>query len=228
MTSALDLVAEAFAPLHGRSLLDIGCGAGALARALAAQGARMAGIDPSAPALAAARDALPEADLRLGEAQALPWPDRTFDGAVFFNSLHHLPADEMGPALREAARVTGPGRAVVVVEPLAEGSFFTAMRPVEDESAVRAEAAAALAAAVAEGLAVTVLDRTVERVETFPDLDAFLARVTAGDPAREAAARAHRDTVAAAFRAQAERGDGGYGLRQPLRVVVLRVAPGGG
>ncbi|MFH6786839.1 MULTISPECIES: class I SAM-dependent methyltransferase [Methylobacterium] len=224
MSTALDLIAEAFAPLPGRRLLDIGCGAGALVRALTARGARVAGLDPSQAALVRARASVPGADLRLGAAETLPWPDGAFDGAVFLNSLHHVPGTGMAAALREAARVTGPGRGVVVVEPLAEGSFFLAMRRVEDETAIRAEAAAALAACVAEGVVAIERDTVIDRVETVADLDAFLARVTAGDPDREAAARAHRDAVAADFRAQAERGEGGFVLRQPLRVVILRVA----
>ncbi|WP_288582438.1 class I SAM-dependent methyltransferase [uncultured Methylobacterium sp.] len=224
MTTALDLIAEAFAPLPGRRLLDIGCGAGALVRALAARGATVAGLDPSAAVLARARASMPEADLRPGAAEALPWADGAFDGAVFLNSLHHVPGTGMGAALREAARVTGPGRGIVVVEPLAEGSFFRAMRRVEDETAIRAEAVAALAACAADGVVTIERDTVVDRIETFADLDAFLARVTAGDPGREAAARADREAIGEDFRAQAERGEGGFVLHQPLRVVVLRVA----
>ena len=68
-------------------------------------------------------------------------------------------------------------------------------------------------------------DVTVSRRESFPDLEAFLARVTAVDPARAGAIRDRRDIVEAAFAQAAEAGaDGRYALVQPLRIHVLAPA----
>ncbi|MCJ2139953.1 class I SAM-dependent methyltransferase [Methylobacterium sp. E-066] len=220
---ALTLIRETFAPLPGKRVLDIGCGAGTLAQRLAEDGAAVTGVDPGAAALEKARFAVPGARFEAASAEALPFPDGSFDGAVMLNALHHVP--DPAAALAEAARILVPDGILVVVEPLAEGSFFDALRPIEDETAVRAAAQDAIAAALASGAFLCRQDVTVARRETFAALDAFLARVSAVDPAREATIRARRPVVEAAFRAAAEReADGRYALVQPLRIHVLQPA----
>jgi SAM-dependent methyltransferase len=217
---ALSLIRDTFAPLPGKRILDIGCGPGTLAKRLAEDGAAVTGVDPGEAALAKARAAVPAARFEAASGEALPFPDESFDGAVMLNALHHVP--NPAGALSEAARVLVPGGVLVVVEPLAEGSFFEALRPIEDESAVRAGAQAAIAAALSHGTFVCRRDVTVVRRESFASLDAFLARVSTVDPAREATIRARRAIVEDAFLQAAERGaDGSYGLVQPLRIHVL-------
>lgn len=220
---ALTLIRESLAPLAGKRVVDIGCGAGTLARRLVEAGARVTGIDPGAAALARARAAVPEARFEAATGEALPFPDASFDGAVMLNSLHHVP--DPAAALAEAARVLAPGGLLVVVEPLAEGSFFDALRPIEDETAIRAAAQDAIAAALARGAYACRRDATIARRERFDSLDAFLARVSAVDPAREATIRDRRSVVEEAFlKAAAREADGQFGLVQPLRIHVLEPA----
>ncbi|MCJ2134754.1 class I SAM-dependent methyltransferase [Methylobacterium sp. J-026] len=217
---ALTLIRETFAPLPDKRILDIGCGGGTLAKRLTEDGAAVTGIDPGAAALAAARAAVPAARFEAATGEALPFPDASFDGAVLLNALHHVP--DPAAALVEAARVLAPGGRLVVVEPLAAGSFFDALRPIEDETAVRAAAQEAIAAALARGTLACRREVTIERRERFASLDAFLARVCAVDPARAAVIAAQRPIVEAAFDRAAERvADGGYDLIQPLRIHVL-------
>ena len=217
---ALTLIRETFAPLADKRILDIGCGAGTLAKRLTEDGAAVTGIDPGAAALAQARTAVPDARFEAASGEALPFPDSSFDGVVMLNALHHVP--DPTAALREAARVLVPGGALVVVEPLATDSFFDALRPIEDETAVRVAAQDAIAAALADGAFLCRQDVTVMRRESFASLDAFLARVCAVDPARAATVEARRPTVEAAFQKAAEHeADGRYGLVQPLRIHVL-------
>lgn len=215
----LSLVLESFAPIEGRRILDIGCGPGVLAGALVARGAVVTGIDPGEAAIRDAAARVPGATFELASAEALPFEAARFDGAVVLNALHHVP--DPGAALAEAARVVGPGRPVVVVEPLAAGSFFAALRPIEDETAIRAAAQGGIAAAIASGAFTCTREVTFERHETFPDLAAFLARVTRVDPARRAAIEADPAGIRAAFEGAAMRGEDGYGLTQPLRAHVL-------
>jgi len=96
----------------GARVLDIGCGAGAFLRLVAARGAEPHGIDASESLIAFARRRLPDADLRVGEMEALPWGDDTFDHVTGFNSFFF--ADDMVAALREAGRVAKPEAPVVV------------------------------------------------------------------------------------------------------------------
>lgn len=223
MTDAISIVEEAFAPLAGKRVLDVGCGAGALARSLAARGARVTGVDPNTEALAVAREAVPAGTFRAAGAEALPFADASFDGAVFLNSLHHVPKPVMHRALGEAARVVGPAGPIVVVEPLAEGSFFLALRPVEDETNVRTAAQEALRQAV-EGGAFEQLRRVdYLRREVFESMDEFLARVIAVDPARAAVVAGRRPEVEAAFGRHARAAaDGRMTLDQPMRAHVLK------
>ena len=221
-TDAMSVIAETFAPLAGRRLLDIGCGAGALARSLSELGARVAGIDPNPEALAIAREAVPGGTFLAARAEALPFADASFDGAVFLNSLHHVPKPAMHRALREAARIVGPARPIAVVEPLAEGSFFQALRPVEDETEVRTAAQDALRRAV-EGGAFEQLRRVdYLRRERFGGLEQFLTRIVV-DPAQAAVVAERRPEVEAAFGRHARAAaDGQMVLDQPMRAHVLR------
>jgi SAM-dependent methyltransferase len=93
-------------------VLDIGCGVGAFLRLVAERGARPHGVDASESLIAFARTRLPDADLRVGEMQQLPWSDDTFDLVTGFNAFFF--ADDMVAALREARRVARPGAPVVI------------------------------------------------------------------------------------------------------------------
>lgn len=222
-TDALSVILAAFEPLAEKRLLDIGCGAGTLARSLSDRGAHVSGVDPKVQALAHAREAVPEGMFCRAEAEALPFANDSFDGAIFLNSLHHVPPPAVHRALLEAARVVEPARPIVVIEPLAEGSFFCALRPVEDETEVRKTTQEVLSRAVGSGEFEQIKRVDYLRRERFENLDEFLARVVAVDPARAAAAAERRSEIEAAFRRHA-RGlpEGGMTLEQPMRAHILR------
>lgn len=215
----LDIVTAEIGPLEGLSILDVGCGGGGLARALSAKGAKVTGVDPQEAALATARSRAPEAVFQQAGAEALPFPDASFDRVVFLNSLHHVPVPLMGAALKEAARVSrGP---VLVVEPLAEGPFFRAMLPVEDETPIRAAAQAAIAAAVEAGEVKRLASGEYDDVRRFTDADAFLAMIVTVDPARKATAERERDRVVQLVALEGAPTEGGVLLPQPHRFDLL-------
>jgi ubiquinone/menaquinone biosynthesis C-methylase UbiE len=95
----------------GDRVLDIGCGTGVFLRLCADRVAVVAGLDAAAM-IEAARARVPEADLRVGDLQALPFADDAFDLVTGFASFFY--ADDVVAALRDAARVARPGAAVVV------------------------------------------------------------------------------------------------------------------
>jgi SAM-dependent methyltransferase len=96
----------------GQRVLDVGCGAGAFLRLVNERGGVPHGIDASEALIEFARDRLPDADLRVGEMEALPWDDGTFDLVTGFNSFFF--ATDMVAALREAGRVAKPGAPVLI------------------------------------------------------------------------------------------------------------------
>lgn len=211
--------------LAGRRVADIGCGTGAMVRFMAREGADVVGVDPSAAMLAVARAEAPAGGERYvhGRGEALPLADAALDVVVYFNALHHVAAGEQPAALAEAARVLVPGGCLYVVEPLAEGAFFELMRPVEDETAVRAAAARALAAA-AEGPAFA---REAEDVYlapvTYASFAAFKEQALRIDDSRAAAFARHEAEIARGFpEAAREIGPEGYVFDQPSRLDLLR------
>ncbi len=134
----------ALGPVEGKTVIDIGCGEGAVAKALAEHGAHVTGYDPfMAPV---PRTALGKGsyEIRHGGAEALPEPDGMADAVLFVFSLHHVPSDKQGPGLREARRLLKPGGKLCVAEPLAEGPGQYVMEPYHDETAVRRGALEAL------------------------------------------------------------------------------------
>jgi SAM-dependent methyltransferase len=103
---------ERIAPVAGRRVLDIGCGVGVFLRLVTDRGAEPYGIDASEALLALARERVPEADLRVGDMEWLPYDDDSFDLVTGFTSFFF--ASDMVAALREAGRVARPGAPVVV------------------------------------------------------------------------------------------------------------------
>ncbi|MBW3665774.1 MAG: class I SAM-dependent methyltransferase [Actinobacteria bacterium] len=82
---------------------------------------RVTGVDLSPEMLARARrraeEVRPDADLREGDAQALPFADDSFDTVVCTYSLCSIPDDRR--AVAEMARVLRPGGSVILVEHVA-------------------------------------------------------------------------------------------------------------
>jgi ubiquinone/menaquinone biosynthesis C-methylase UbiE len=99
--------------LRGQRILEVGCGTGTLAAALAERElAKVWAIDREPAMVAQARARLPRgAQARVAEAEALPFKDGWFDRAVMRLVVHHL---ERPRAFAELHRVlTEQGRLVV-------------------------------------------------------------------------------------------------------------------
>ena len=104
----------------GDQVLDIGCGGGYLARLLAAAvtpGGRVAGLDPSTPAIGYARRRAPAScSFAVGVAQDLGLPDRSFDVVTSTLAVHHLPEAARPAAFGEMCRVLRPGGTLLVAD----------------------------------------------------------------------------------------------------------------
>src|SRR2546430_1552171 len=75
-----------------QTALDVGCGPGALTAELVRRVGpeSVAAIDPSEPFVEACRRRYPEVDVRLGQAEKLPYPDGRFDAALAQLVLHFV------------------------------------------------------------------------------------------------------------------------------------------
>jgi SAM-dependent methyltransferase len=89
-------------------VLDVGCGTGALTAVLAARfgAAAVAAVDPTEEYVAACRERVAGADVRVGRAERLPFQDGRFD-AVLAQLVLNLVADR-AEAAHELARVVRP------------------------------------------------------------------------------------------------------------------------
>ncbi len=98
-------VVEWLAPQSGEQILDLGCGDGQLTTRLAATGAVVTGVDASPSMIAAAKTR--GINAITGNAEALPFPDATFD-AVFSNAALHWVRNH-DAMMTEVHRVLRPG-----------------------------------------------------------------------------------------------------------------------
>lgn len=112
------LLLEVIGSVRGLEVLDVGCGDGVLATALAMRGAQVTGLDADSRMLAAAQvRAIKEtASLRLvlGQAEVLPFPDACFDCVVATAVLCFV--SHAHTAVSEMARVLRPGGQLVIGE----------------------------------------------------------------------------------------------------------------
>jgi SAM-dependent methyltransferase len=98
----------------GAHVLDLGCGAGIpVARALAAAGHTVVGIDGSAGQIGLARDNVPFAEFIHADMTAVDFPARSFDAVAAFYSITHVPRLEHGHLLRRIAGWLKPGGLLV-------------------------------------------------------------------------------------------------------------------
>jgi SAM-dependent methyltransferase len=217
-------VFEALLPLDGARILELGCGRAEFTRRIARTGrdrrVLALEVDVVQHALNAATGDLPNVEFRLGGAEAIPAPDASFDVALMFKSLHHVPVALMPRSLEEIRRVLVPGGLLYVSEPVYAGDFNDIVRLFHDERAVRQAAFDAVRAAVGAGRFELVGQTFFDAPVRFADFADFEAKVIGVTHTRHVLT----PTVLAEVRSRIEARRSADGLRftQPLRVDLLR------
>jgi SAM-dependent methyltransferase len=210
-------------PLMQRDIVELGCGNAQTARALLQRhpGCHVTGLEVDTRQHAKNLDnPQPGLEFIAAGAEAIPFPDASFDLTLMLKSLHHVPVPAMAGALDEIARVLRPGGYLYVSEPVFAGEMNEVVRLFNDEEAVRAAAQAALDTALSsdvwEQTAERQFDMTV-RFRDFADFEQRLMRPTFADHQLDEAKVAE---VAAVFARYS--GPGGAVFRRPMHVRLLR------
>jgi SAM-dependent methyltransferase len=175
------------APAKGLRWLDVGCGNGAFTEVVIERALpdSIAGIDPSEAQIAFARTRprAKSAEFRVGDAQSLPFPDRSFDAAAMALVISFVP--DGAKAAREMARVVRPGGPVAtymwdlegqgfplrhVYEALAEQGHAVAMPPGRDNGRIE------MLRKLWTGAGLDAVEtRTIETTVSYADFDDYWA-----------------------------------------------------
>jgi SAM-dependent methyltransferase len=127
---AIEHCTNRLAPPANGHVLDVATGTGWAARRLAERGLRTTGVDFAPDMLAAAREisSARRLDLRfdLGDAEALPYPDASFDAVMSSFGVMFVQRPE--DAAAEMARVCKPGGRIALATWTPDGNVFEMFR----------------------------------------------------------------------------------------------------
>ncbi len=218
----------------GDRLLDLACGAGLALELAALRGASCAGIDASPRLVAVARDRSPEADLRVGDMNALPWDDATFDVVTSFRGIWGTTPQ----AVAEAHRVLVPGGRIglTVWGHIKASPGAWALAPFSLAAEPKVQNQAAMVALGRPGVGEAFLSEAgfleVERVDVpfvfeFADPEAYARALASTGPAFEAIQAVGEESFLNSARELArEQIREGLPLRAPVALVgLLAVKP---
>lgn len=122
MTEAvwLDLVEQIKSELRlevASSLLEVGCGSGALLLPLSSLPIKLAGVDYSSSFVGIAQKAIKGLEARVAEAAALPFPDESFSRVISHGVFHYFPDEAyVEKALAEMLRVLEPEGGILIAD----------------------------------------------------------------------------------------------------------------
>lgn len=143
----LDKVSDLININKHKSILDVGCGTGALCQALHDKGLRVTGVDASGGMLKQARNKLGSESINIVEIVAgerLPFEDKSFDIVISSYVAHGLKPNERKSLYKEMKRLAknmvivhdyNQNRALLttIVEWLENGDYFNFIKVAENE-----------------------------------------------------------------------------------------------
>jgi SAM-dependent methyltransferase len=107
IADAIEHAVDALDPQPGERILDVATGTGWAARRIAQRGAIVTGVDLGEEMIEAAKQLGTGIDFRVGDAEALPFPDNHFDAVI--STFGVMFARDPEAVARELARVVRPG-----------------------------------------------------------------------------------------------------------------------
>lgn len=219
----LDLLAD-LVPLQASQLIELGCGPARLAGALLVRypNAHVTGLEIDEHQHAKNLAAPPHPGLTFvhAGAEAVPYADATFDGALMLKSLHHVSTDLMAQALAEVARVLRSGGWLYVSEPIYAGPLNEITTLFNDEGVVRAAAQQALDQALLNGPWEAAGERRFAVPVHFAGFPAFEKRMLQPTFANHQIDAPLREAIRQQF--ESHRGPDGVRLTRPMHVRLLR------
>jgi SAM-dependent methyltransferase len=141
IADAIEHAVDALDPQPGERILDIATGTGWAARRIAGRGATVTGVDFGAGVIEAAKELSNGAgiDFRVGDAEALDFPDHSFDAVI--STFGTMFARDAEAVASELARVVRPGGRVSLANWAVGGSvhemfkLIRSYKPAEDNPA---------------------------------------------------------------------------------------------
>lgn len=221
-TESIYQIIEGITPLAGKTVVDVGSGAGSLARWCARQGAHAVGVEYFSRPLMKSKER-PAADVQYIQAQGelLPLGRDFADVVIFAFSLHHIPVPFMLKALSEAQRILKPKALLIVLEPLAEGTGFEMLRIIEDETEIRRHAYEALYQAETVGLT-PIAEKFFVINHLYPDDKKMAKSFIEVDIRRREKLKVLRKEFRERFYELGVPSENGYNFETKLRLDVLR------
>ena len=98
------------------SLLDVGCGVGAVHDYLGGTFARICGVDVSKVSIEAAKERHPDFEYRVMKGNEIPYPSAAFDIVTAINVLHHIDLQARSDFVLELKRVIRPSGLACIIE----------------------------------------------------------------------------------------------------------------
>ena len=121
---------------QGGRVLEVGCGNGKTAVALAKRGYRVTGMDFSQKAIDICRELIMDADFVCASVLNIPFENGSFDGISAFHVLEHLTDDELTKAADELYRVMRKD-GYLLVKCFADGDLRAGKGIADDDNVIR-------------------------------------------------------------------------------------------
>jgi ubiquinone/menaquinone biosynthesis C-methylase UbiE len=106
-----------YTPKDGMQVLDVGCGTGTNLMLYHEAGCNVFGIDLSPTMVEVAQKKLGDrAEIRIGDASKMPYPDDSFDLVTGIFTLHEMPSQIRSTVINEMVRVVKHGGRILLID----------------------------------------------------------------------------------------------------------------